>query len=370
MHAAEQMATRTDDLNVVAVESFPAPAEIKRLQPATDAMHRMVAGARQAVRDILRRRDPRLLVIVGPCSIHDVDAARDYAARLGTLAEELDDTLCLVMRAYFEKPRTTVGWKGLINDPDLNDTFHVQRGIRMARQLLLDIADLGLPIANEALDPITPQYLQELITWSAIGARTTESQTHRELASGISSAVGFKNGTDGSLSVAINALQSVAKPHRFLGVDAAGRVAVIATSGNPDAHIVLRGGSRGPNYHPADIAHCEKTLADAGLPGNIMVDCSHANSNKDHRRQGAVAEAVAAQIAAGNRSIIGVMIESNLHAGRQSLATPEQLAYGVSITDACIGWKETETLLRSLAERLREPLRSRHGATMQVIEGR
>lgn len=349
----------TEDLNVAAQEAFPAPVAVKAELPASDAVHRAVALARRQVRGILERGDHRLLVVVGPCSIHDTGAALDYARRLKRLAEETQDVFLVVMRAYFEKPRTTTGWKGLINDPDLDDTFHVQRGIRLARRLLLDIAELGLPIATEALDPITPQYLQELITWSAIGARTTESQTHREMASGISSAVGFKNGTDGSLTVAINALKSVASPHRFLGIDGNGKVAVIGTRGNPAAHIVLRGGSGGPNYDAAAIGSCEAALAAAGLAQNIMVDCSHANSNKDHERQRQVAEAVAGQIAGGNRSIIGLMVESNIAAGRQPLKAPQDLAYGVSITDACLGWPETAAMLRRLAERLRAPLAER-----------
>ena len=348
------MTTKTENVNVGGLEPFPTPRQVKERQPAPPAVRRAVAEARRGVSAILARRDHRLLVVIGPCSIHDPMAALDYARRLKALARQTDDTLMVVMRAYFEKPRTTVGWKGLINDPDINDTFDVVRGIRTARQVLLDIAHLGLPLATEALDPITPQYLQDLMTWSAIGARTTESQTHRELASGLSSAVGFKNGTDGSLAVAVNALKSAAKPHRFLGIDSDGRVAVVHTRGNSAAHIVLRGGENGPNYDANTIARCESALSDAGLLENIMVDCSHANSNKDHRNQPAVARDVAAQIDDGNRSIIGIMLESNLSEGSQKLG--DDLNYGVSITDACIGWSETESLLLEMADGLGDAL--------------
>ena len=359
------MATATEDLNVLAQDVLSTPAAIKADMPVPPAVREAVAAARRQVTDILQRRDHRLLVIVGPCSIHDPDAARDYAGRLKSLADTTADSLCLVMRAYFEKPRTTVGWKGLINDPNLDDSFDIERGIRLARRLLLDIAATGLPLATEALDPITPQYLQDLIAWSAIGARTTESQTHREMASGLSSAVGFKNGTDGTLATAVNALRSVASRHRFLGINAGGQVAMIHTRGNANAHIVLRGGTSGPNYDAAAVQRCEAALAAAGLDGNIMVDCSHANASKDHRRQAAVAATVADQIAAGNGSIVGLMVESNIHPGNQSFApagapdATKALAYGVSITDACIGWPETDALLRELAARLRQPLAAR-----------
>ena len=349
----------TEDLNVTAQEILPPPAEVKHGLPAPASALEFVAAARRRVQDILERRDHRLLVVIGPCSIHDPNAARDYATRLKRLAEDTAESLYIVMRAYFEKPRTTVGWKGLINDPSLDDTFDVERGIRTARQLLVDLAAEGLPLATEALDPITPQYLQDLIVWSAIGARTTESQTHREMASGLSSVVGFKNGTDGSFDVAVNALKSVTSPHRFLGINAAGQVAVIHTRGNANAHIVLRGGTGGPNYDAQAVARCEQALAEAGLANNIMVDCSHANANKDHRRQALVADAVAEQIAAGNRSLIGLMIESNIGAGNQPLQAAKDLAYGVSITDACVGWEETEAILRRLATKLRRALADR-----------
>ncbi len=359
------MTIATENLNVTAQLALPSPTEVKRHPPASDAVLAFVADSRRRVRDILGRRDHRLLVVVGPCSIHDPDAARDYARRLKSLADETADSLYVVMRAYFEKPRTTLGWKGLINDPNLNDSFDVEHGIRLARDLLLDIAALGLPLATEALDPITPQYLQDLITWSAIGARTTESQTHRELASGLSSPVGFKNATDGSFTAAINALKFVANPHRFLGIDPDGRVAVIHTSGNPNVHIVLRGGHRGPNYQADAIADCEAALTKGGLTSTIMVDCSHANSNKDHQRQGLVADAVAEQIIAGNRSIVGMMMESNISAGNQPLTSRDKLAYGVSITDACVGWDDTEKILRQLAAKLRAPLLERPPKTGQ-----
>ncbi len=347
----------TENLNVLANEVLPTPYSVKEALPVPDALAERVAAARHVVRNILERRDHRLLVVAGPCSIHDVDAALEYARRLDALAQRTADSLFVVMRAYFEKPRTTVGWKGLINDPYLDDSFHIEDGIHIARRLLIDVGEIGLPISTEALDPIAPQYLHDLIAWSAIGARTTESQTHREMASGLSSAVGFKNGTDGGLEVAINALRSVTKPHRFLGINQSGQVAVIHTRGNELAHIVLRGGHSGPNYDTAAISECEASLQAAGLAPNIMVDCSHANSEKDHRRQPAVAREVASQIADGNGSIIGMMIESNLFEGNQQLS--DALDYGVSITDACIGWEDTEALLLELAERLAEPLLAR-----------
>ena len=339
-----------ENINIKSEQVLITPQALKRELPVASAVREKVQRSREAVKNILRRRDPRLLIVVGPCSIHDPAAALDYAERLARLAREVDEQLLLVMRAYFEKPRTTVGWKGLVNDPHLNDTFEVGEGLAIARRLLLDMAEMDLPLSTEALDPITPQYLQDLISWTAIGARTTESQKHREMASGLSSAVGFKNGTDGSLTVALNALQSVASPHSFLGINAEGQVAVMHTRGNPDAHLVLRGGSSGPNYDADSIAIAEAELARAGLAGNIMVDCSHANSSKDHNRQPLVARDIAAQIAMGNRSVIGLMIESNIAAGSQALDPDRaRLSYGVSITDACIDWDTTERLLRDIA---------------------
>ncbi|RYZ91785.1 MAG: 3-deoxy-7-phosphoheptulonate synthase, partial [Moraxellaceae bacterium] len=306
------------------------------------------------------RKDHRLIVVIGPCSIHDPAAAMDYARRLKTLADEVSDSLYIVMRVYFEKPRTTVGWKGLINDPYLNDSFKIQDGLHVGRKLLLDISELGLPAATEALDPISPQYLHDLISWSAIGARTTESQTHREMASGLSSAVGFKNGTDGSLTVAINALQSVSSPHRFLGINKDGRVSVVHTRGNAYGHVVLRGGNGKPNYDSVSVALCEKELVAAGVPNNIMVDCSHANSNKSHELQPLVMDNVANQILEGNTSIIGLMVESNIGAGSQKIpADLSKLTYGVSVTDACIDWPTTEIALRSMRAKIKTAMQGR-----------
>jgi len=350
-----------DDLNVVSQEILISPQELKAELPVSETAEATVATGRAAVRDILDRKDHRLMVVIGPCSVHDVDAAIDYAERLKKVADQVSDTLLIVMRVYFEKPRTTVGWKGLINDPFLNDSFKIQDGLHIGRKLLLDIAELGLPTATEALDPISPQYLQDLISWSAIGARTTESQTHREMASGLSSAVGFKNGTDGSLDVAINALQSTANPHRFLGINKEGQVAIIHTAGNKYGHVVLRGGNDKPNYDSVSVAVCEQELHKAGLIPNIMVDCSHANSNKNHELQPLVVDNVTHQILDGNKSIIGIMVESNIKAGNQKiLEDHSQMEYGVSVTDKCIDWETTESLLLKMAEQLRGPLKVRN----------
>lgn len=341
-----------ENLNVEQQEVLITPEQLKARLPVSEDVREAVNGYRETVRNIVDRKDPRLLVVVGPCSIHDVEAAKEYAQRLKRLSDDIADQVFVVMRAYFEKPRSTVGWKGLINDPHLDDSFKVAEGLQIGRQLLLELSQMGLPLATEALDPITPQYMQDLISWSAIGARTTESQTHREMASGLSCPVGFKNGTDGSLGVAINALESVASPHRFLGISPTGQVSVIQTKGNAHGHVVLRGGSSGPNYSPEHIQACEAALEKLGLTQSIMVDCSHANSNKDHRQQRNVVNSVSQQIAAGNRSITGLMIESHLHEGNQSISNPDGLSYGVSITDACINWDETDSLLRQLAEQL------------------
>lgn len=341
-----------ENLNVEQQEVLITPEQLKARLPVSEDVREAVNGYRETVRNIVDRKDPRLLVVVGPCSIHDVEAAKEYAQRLKRLSDDIADQVFVVMRAYFEKPRSTVGWKGLINDPHLDDSFKVAEGLQIGRQLLLELSQMGLPLATEALDPITPQYMQDLISWSAIGARTTESQTHREMASGLSCPVGFKNGTDGSLGVAINALESVASPHRFLGISPTGQVSVIQTKGNAHGHVVLRGGSSGPNYSPEHIQACEAALEKLGLTQSIMVDCSHANSNKDHRQQRNVVNSVSQQIAAGNRSITGLMIESHLHEGNQSISNPDGLSYGVSITDACINWDETYSLLRQLAEQL------------------
>jgi 3-deoxy-7-phosphoheptulonate synthase len=340
---------KLQNINVASSDLLATPEEVKRRLPLTSLAADTVLRSRDIVRAILERRDPRLFVVVGPCSIHDVAAARDYATRLRELAGRVQSTLLLIMRVYFEKPRTTVGWKGLINDPDLDDSFHIEKGILLARELLLYIAEIGLPAGTEALDPIMPQYLSELITWTAIGARTTESQTHREMASGLSTPVGFKNGTDGSLATSINALESVRHPHHFLGITQQGQSAVFRTRGNSHAHIVLRGGGGRVNYDAVSIAVAERELRSAGLPATIVVDCSHGNSNKDPSLQPQVAENCVAQIVDGNRSIVGLMLESHLKAGRQTIPKDlSKLEYGLSITDPCIDWQTTETLLLKL----------------------
>jgi 3-deoxy-7-phosphoheptulonate synthase len=351
------------DINIESQSLLITPQDLKKSVPASEAAYAQVAESRQVIRDILDGKDQRLFVVVGPCSIHDTKAALDYATRLKALSDEVSDTLYIVMRVYFEKPRTTVGWKGLINDPYLDDSFAIEDGLKIGRKLLLDILESGLPTATEALDPISPQYLQDLISWSAIGARTTESQTHREMASGLSSPVGFKNGTDGGIEVATNAIKSAAKPHRFLGLSGDGRVSVITTSGNPYAHVVLRGGSDGPNYDSVHVALVEQALEEAGLPRNIMIDCSHANSSKKPELQPLVLENIGHQIADGNQSITGLMIESHIKAGNQSM--PEdlsQLEYGVSITDGCIDWETTETALLNLREMIKSTLPGRRSA--------
>ncbi len=349
-----------DDLNVASNETLITPDQLKREIPLTAAAQATVSKGREVVRNILDGKDHRLFIVIGPCSIHDIKAAHEYADRLKALAAELSDTLYLVMRVYFEKPRTTVGWKGLINDPYLDDSFKIQDGLHIGRQLLLDLAEKGLPTATEALDPISPQYLQDLISWSAIGARTTESQTHREMASGLSSAVGFKNGTDGGLTVAINALQSVSSPHRFLGINQQGGVSIVTTKGNAYGHVVLRGGNGKPNYDSVSVALCEQALNKAKIKPNIMVDCSHANSNKDPALQPLVMENVANQILEGNQSIIGLMVESHLNWGSQAIAKDlSDLQYGVSVTDACIDWESTEKTLRSMHAKLKDVLPKR-----------
>ncbi|MEH3023123.1 MAG: 3-deoxy-7-phosphoheptulonate synthase [Pseudomonas oryzihabitans] len=348
---------RLNDLNIEANEPLITPEQLKQEIPLSDLAADTVAQGRQVIRDILDGKDHRLFVVIGPCSIHDIKAAHEYAERLKALAAQVSDSLYLVMRVYFEKPRTTVGWKGLINDPYLDDSFKIQEGLHIGRQLLLDLAEKGLPTATEALDPISPQYLQDLISWSAIGARTTESQTHREMASGLSSAVGFKNGTDGSLTVAINALQSVSSPHRFLGIDQRGQVSVVMTKGNPYGHVVLRGGNGKPNYDSVSVTLCEQALVKAKVKPNIMVDCSHANSNKDAALQPLVMDNVANQIVEGNTSIVGLMVESHLGFGNQPIpADLSQLEYGVSVTDACIDWAMTEKSILDMHRKLKDVL--------------
>ena len=348
------------NVNVADQRVLISPEALREAVEIPDSLYQFVSGSRATIEQIIDRQDHRLIVVVGPCSIHDVTAALDYANRLKELAERVAENLYLVMRVYFEKPRTTVGWKGMINDPSLDDSFDIENGLKIGRTLLRDILELGLPTATEALDPITPQYLNDLISWSAIGARTTESQTHREMASGLSSPVGFKNGTDGGLEVAINALQSVANPHRFLGINSKGKVSVFETCGNRYGHIVLRGGSDGPNYHAEHIARCEADLQAAHLPANIMVDCSHANSEKNPALQPEVARDVSGQIADGNQSIVGLMLESHLEAGNQAIpADPSALRYGVSVTDGCIDWATTELLIRELSDTVASALKAR-----------
>jgi 3-deoxy-7-phosphoheptulonate synthase len=354
------------NVNVASQKILIAPAALRDSVAVTEDIYEQVAATRKTIEAILDRRDPRLMVVVGPCSIHDIDAAMDYAKRLKALSTEVADSLYVVMRVYFEKPRTTVGWKGLINDPHMDDSFDIEAGLTLGRALLRDILALGLPTATEALDPITPQYLQDLISWSAIGARTTESQTHREMASGLSSAVGFKNGTDGGLDVAINAMQSVCNPHRFLGINSEGKVSIFETRGNHYGHVVLRGGSSGPNYDSVHIAQCEVALREAGLQNNIMVDCSHANSDKQPELQPLVAKDVVRQIIEGNESVIGLMLESHLNAGNQKIPNDlKDLRYGVSVTDGCIDWDTTASLLRELASSLKPVISARRHDKVQ-----
>ena len=335
--------TRTENLNIVEVMPITSPKKLKDLMPVSDSVIETVLNARNAIKSILEGEDSRLLMIVGPCSIHDPKAAIEYAERLKKLADEVSETVLVVMRVYFEKPRTTVGWKGLINDPELDGSHKINKGIELARRLLLDINALGLPCATETLDPITPQYLADLISWSAIGARTTESQTHREMASGLSMPVGFKNGTDGGLSVAINAMKSALQPHHFLGINNEGLSSAIQTSGNRNLHLVLRGGSNGPNYDAVSIQKATEFLASEGLPEVIMIDCNHANSGKDPSRQELVLRDAVHQIKNGDNSIIGIMIESNINGGNQPISV--SLQYGVSITDACLDWENTNRII-------------------------
>ncbi|MGS2720589.1 3-deoxy-7-phosphoheptulonate synthase [Paraglaciecola aestuariivivens] len=342
-----------NNINISSEKVLVTPQALKEELPVSESALKIIQTSRQVISDILQRKDHRFLVICGPCSIHDIDAAKEYALKLKELHESCKDTLYIVMRVYFEKPRTTVGWKGLINDPHLNDTFDIETGLRKARELLIWLAELEIPVATEALDPISPQYLAELFSWSAIGARTSESQTHREMASGLSMPVGFKNGTDGSLDIAINALQSAASGHSFMGINSDGQVSVITTQGNPDGHIILRGGKQ-PNYDSVCVSDCETELQNAGLTPNLVIDCSHANSSKDFRRQPLVAQNVVNQILEGNQSIIGIMLESHLKDGNQSNKgkTPAELQYGVSITDGCIDWKTTDDLINHMRDKL------------------
>ena len=349
-----------DDVNIKSIQTLITPAELKADLPLSETASQTVLQGRATVRNILDGNDKRLFVVIGPCSIHDVKAANEYADRLKELSEKVKDTLYLVMRVYFEKPRTTVGWKGLINDPDMNDSFNIEKGLHIGRGLLLELNEKGLPCATEALDPNSPQYYQDLISWSAIGARTTESQTHREMSSGLSSPVGFKNGTDGGLTVATNAMQSVKHGHSFLGLNENGQVAIINTNGNPYAHVVLRGGNGKPNYDASSVADAEAALAKAKVSNKIMIDTSHANSNKDPYLQPLVLKNITEQILDGNKSIVGIMVESHLKGGRQDI--PENLCdlvYGQSVTDGCIDWETTEKALLEMHEALKDVLPNR-----------
>jgi len=344
---------RTDDLRIQWTKVVLPPVFLEEELPTSDAASSTVFTARNEVSGILAGRDPRLLVVVGPCSIHDPKAAREYAAKLKPVITELAESLCIVMRVYFEKPRTTVGWKGLINDPHLDQTYKINDGLRIARHLLLDLAEMGVPAGTEFLDIISPQYFVDLVTWGAIGARTTESQVHRQLVSGLSCPVGFKNGTSGNVQIAIDAMLSASGEHTFLGGTKNGQTAIFATTGNPECHIILRGGRHMTNYDAASVDETSEQLEKAGLPAHIMIDCSHANSSKDYKRQAMVARDIAGQISAGDRRIIGVMIESNLIAGAQKPVAGKPLVYGQSMTDACIGWPETVDVLRELATAVR-----------------
>jgi 3-deoxy-7-phosphoheptulonate synthase len=345
---------QTDDLRIKAIQEVEPPAVLHERHPITATAADTVHQARNAIHRILTREDDRLLVVVGPCSVHDPEAAIEYARRLLPLRDRLKDDLLMVMRVYFEKPRTTVGWKGLINDPDLDESFQINKGLNLARKLLLEINEMGLPAGTEFLDLISPQYVADLISWGAIGARTTESQGHRELASGLSCPVGFKNGTDGTMRIAVDAMRAAERPHVFLSLTKAGRSAIFNTSGNPDTHVILRGGKR-PNYDTESVAEAVEEMTGAGLRPNLMIDFSHANSRKQHDKQVEVGEDVARQIRRGNDNIIGVMIESHLVGGRQDLGSDcDGLVYGQSITDACLAWTESEPLLEKLAEAVRQ----------------
>jgi 3-deoxy-7-phosphoheptulonate synthase len=350
----------TNDIRVLSTMTLKTPEELRAELPADEVVADNVASARAQIEAIVGGRDQRLLVIVGPCSIHDPDAALEYAQRLKQSAARYEDSLFLCMRGYFEKPRTSVGWKGFVNDPHLDGSCDVAHGLSAARKLLLELNALGMSVATEALDPVIPQFLADLVAWSAVGARTTESQTHREMASGLSMPVGFKNGTDGSLDVAINAMHASAVPHSFLGIDSAGRVSVVRTSGNPHLHVVMRGGSNGPNYAEHAVRAAATRLAAAGLNPRVLVDCSHGNTQKDYTRQPLVAANVAEQIRAGHRGVLGVMLESHLVAGRQELELGKPLRYGQSITDACIDFGTTESVFESLADAVQA--RSRRAA--------
>ena len=348
------MSTTTDDTRIVAMKELSSPQQVINELPITDAATNTVLKARTEIQKVLRGEDDRLIVIVGPCSIHDPAAALDYARRLQQQIPKFEKDLLIIMRVYFEKPRTTVGWKGLINDPRLDDSYQINDGLRLARKLLLELANMGIPSGTEFLDLISPQYIADLVSWGAIGARTTESQCHRELASGLSCPVGFKNGTGGTIQIAVDAVGSAAHPHHFLSVTKAGHSAIFQTAGNKDCHVILRGGSRHPNYDPESIAETSERLEKAGLRPAVVVDCSHANSGKDPARQGTVCRDLAGQIGSGSRTIVGLMLESHLVAGTQKLVPGKPLTYGQSITDACMGWETTTELLDVLADAVRK----------------
>ena len=339
------------NVRVESITRLDPPSEYWRRYPLPESMREQVAGHRRQIEDILSGIDSRMLMIVGPCSIHDTEVGLDYARRLSSLASEVSERVLVLMRVYFEKPRTTVGWKGLINDPNLNGTYDVHEGMARARQFLLDVCGQGLPAATEFLEPFTPQYLGDVISWGAIGARTTESQPHRLMASGLSMPIGFKNGTGGSVDIAVDGIVAARSEHVFLGIDDDGYASVVKTTGNPGAHLVLRGGKRGPNYDSESVASVQGMMEARGLAPNVVVDCSHANSNKDHRQQASVFNSVIEQ-RAGNAGVVGLMLESNIREGSQSLGDPSALEYGVSITDACVGWEETEELVRAAYARL------------------
>ncbi len=341
---------QTDDLRIKNITEVQSPKELHEKYPLTEASAQTVYDTRQQIHNILVGRDDRLLVVIGPCSIHDPAAARDYAAQLKTQIEKLKDTLLIVMRVYFEKPRTTVGWKGLINDPNLNESFAINKGLGLARSLLSDINNMGVPAATEFLDLISPQYVADLIAWGAIGARTTESQGHRELASGLSSPIGFKNGTDGGFKVAVDAIRAANNPHIFMSMTKEGHSAIFETSGNEDCHVILRGGNEGPNYEESFVKDAVAQLQKAGVNDKLMIDCSHANSSKQHERQMVVADSIAEQLATGTPHIMGVMVESHLVGGRQDVEPGKPLTYGQSITDACIDWDDSLTVLETLSK--------------------
>jgi 3-deoxy-7-phosphoheptulonate synthase len=347
------MFRRTDDLRIVQVRPLIPPAILLEEIPISERASNVVSDTRQAVANVIAGADPRLVVVIGPCSVHDTKAALEFAERLKRLADRYAGEIITIMRCYFEKPRTSVGWKGLINDPDLDESFFVNKGLRLARKLLLDVNNIGLPTGSEFLDMQIPQHIADLTSWVAIGARTTESQVHRELASGLSMPVGFKNGTDGNVQIAMDAIRAAMHPHQFLSVTKQGLAAIVVTRGNEACHVILRGGVRRPNYHAGDVEQTAKVLARAGLPTRIMVDCSHGNSGKDHTRQPAVARDLAAQIAEGSRHIFGVMIESHLLGGRQDVKPGHPLVYGQSITDACLAWDDTLPVLDDLAKSVR-----------------